>query len=298
MQCFSPVTAWRTVDGEIVFSERGDIQSEIQIRCGRCVGCRLNNVNAWVVRCVHEASLYEHNAFITLTYDDEHLPQYGSLCYRDFQLFAKRLRKRLGPFRFYMCGEYGSELSRPHYHALLFGANFADRVQSNSVYSRFPIYRSELLESCWKLGLSSIGEVNSTTAMYVAKYAMKRVTGDKALDHYARIIPETGEVIQLEPEFARMSLRPGIGARWFERYGSDVWNWDNVVINGKVMPVPKYYDKLISRHQPRVFTDLEFSRQQSCLASAEKVGPSLESKAKVAEARLKFFDKRGYENDL
>lgn len=237
--------------------------------------------------------MHEYNSFVTLTYDDEHLPAHGSLNYRDFQLFAKRLRQKIGPFRFYMCGEYGEDFQRPHYHALLFGAHFSDRVQCNSVYSKHVVYRSDLLESCWKLGLSSIGEVNATTAKYVAKYSMKRVTGDAAKDHYVRLDPETGELHEIMPEFGRMSLRPGIGATWFDKFGSDVWQWDNVVINGKVMPVPKYYDKLIAEHSLKIASDIEHDRQLKALAAESVPGPSLESKEIVAKARVKFFSNKG-----
>lgn len=292
MQCFSPVTAWQTVDGGIVFVERGkNLLRQIAIRCGRCIGCRLNSANAWAVRCVHEASLHEFNSFVTLTYDDEHLPQYGSLNYRDFQLFLKRLRKRIGtPIRFYMCGEYGEQFDRPHYHALLFGCRFSDASLSNSIYSKMPIYRSAVLESLWPFGHSSIGEVNMSTAQYCAKYTLKKIYGDKARDHYVRLVPSTGEIVSIEPEFSRMSLKPGIGFGWLEKFGPDVWNWDNVVIDGKIMPVPKYYDKVIKVKNPVRFEEIEFER--AIKAQEVRDGPSLESKAKCAEARVKFYSNR------
>ena len=58
----------------------------------------------WAVRCMHEASMHMFNLFVTLTYDDNHLPEYNSLNYKHFQDFMKRLRKAHNGVRFYMCG--------------------------------------------------------------------------------------------------------------------------------------------------------------------------------------------------
>lgn len=101
MACFYPLAAWQTDDGDIVFKERGAIKRALTLPCGQCVGCRLERSRQWAVRCMHEASLYDQNAFVTLTYDQDHLPESGSLRYRDFQLFCKRARDKLGPFRFF-----------------------------------------------------------------------------------------------------------------------------------------------------------------------------------------------------
>ncbi|ACZ33198.1 conserved hypothetical protein [Chlamydia pneumoniae LPCoLN] len=90
--------------------------------CLKCRFCRTQHAKVWSYRCVHEASLYEKNCFLTLTYDDKHLPQYGSLVKLHLQLFLKRLRDRISPhkIRYFGCGEYGTKLQRPHYHLLIF----------------------------------------------------------------------------------------------------------------------------------------------------------------------------------
>ena len=288
MRCFFPVTVWLTVDGGVSFVERGsNLLREISIRCGRCVGCRLHRVNSWTVRCVHEAKMHPVNSFVTLTYDSGNLPTHGSLHYPDFQLFMKRLRKKVGPVRFFMCGEYGEALSRPHYHALLFGVSFGDAVVHNSVYSKSPIYRSETLSRLWPHGHSSIGEVNSKTAAYCAGYVMKKVTGDLAEDHYTRLIPSTGELVKVVPEFARMSLKPGLGASWFAKYGREVANFDNVVIDGKEMPAPRYYDSLMDRLFPAESDDNKQARILKAINAPE--GPSLDSRRECAEARVRTY---------
>lgn len=294
MQCFSPLTAWRLADGGISFVERGkNLVGEVRLRCGQCIGCRLNRANAWAVRCVHEAQMHEFNSFITLTYDEAHLPMHGSLHYPDFQAFMRRMRKRLKvPIRFFMCGEYGEQFDRPHYHALLFGVGFTDLRQSNSVYADRPIYRSPILESLWPFGMSTVGEVNLATAQYCAQYSVKKITGDKAHDHYSRVDPATGEIVQVVPEFGRMSLKPGIGATWLAKFAPDVFNWDNVVINGKVLPVPKYYDKVLTESHGKEFGEMEYGRQMRERDPHESSDERLAVKAVVAKARLNHYRQR------
>ena len=117
--------AVRMSDGSVKFVSRNKrgVEGTLELPCGQCIGCRLERSRQWAMRCLHEASLYDSNSFITLTYDDSNLPYGGSLNYEDFQKFMKRLRKRINSkVRFYMGGEYGSEgTMRPHFHACLFG---------------------------------------------------------------------------------------------------------------------------------------------------------------------------------
>ena len=127
MPCFHPLDAWQCSNGDVVFTDnlaRNDVIRRLALPCGRCVGCRLERSRQWAVRCMHEASMHMFNSFVTLTYDDDHLPEYNSLNYKHFQDFMKRLRKSHNGVRFYMCGEYGEDFSRPHYHALLFNCFF------------------------------------------------------------------------------------------------------------------------------------------------------------------------------
>ena len=113
---------------------RGDVKINPPINtetgylpCGTCLGCKAARATSWAYRCMHEASLYDHNRFITLTYDDDHLPPNGWLNLRDVQLWMKRLRKAIPTkIRYFLTGEYGSNTGRPHYHALLFNCRFPD----------------------------------------------------------------------------------------------------------------------------------------------------------------------------
>ena len=271
MPCFHPMPAVRLSDGSVKFVSRNKagVDGTLELPCGQCIGCRLERSRQWAMRCLHEASLYDQNAFITLTYDDSNLPPGGSLSYPDFQKFMKRLRKKIGSkVRFYAGGEYGTQgTMRPHFHACLFGYDFPDKVYYKKTGSGERIYTSKILESLWPYGLSSVGDVTFESAAYIARYCVQKVTGDLAEAHY-RVITDDGEIIDRTPEFNRMSLKPGIGARWLEKYQTDVYPRDYVVVRGVKVKPPKYYDTLFEREDPGEFSEIvarrEFDMDQLC----------------------------------
>jgi hypothetical protein len=248
------------------------------------------------MRCLHESSLHDRNAFITLTYDDSNLPPGGSLDYSDFQKFMKRLRRRVkSPVRFYMGGEYGENGTiRPHFHACLFGYDFPDKVYFKKTTSGEKIYTSKLLESLWPFGLSSVGNVSFESAAYIARYCVQKVTGDLAKSHY-EVITDDGEVIDRVPEFNHMSLKPGIGAKWLEKFRTDVFPRDYVVINGVKTKPPKYYDTLFEREDPGTFSEIVAQREldgYSQTLAGENSYHRLSVREQVQSARLSML-KRG-----
>ena len=214
----------------------------VTLPCGQCWGCRLERSRQWAVRCVHEASLHEDNAFITLTYDDEHLPEAGSLDKTAFPKFMKRLRRRLGDdkVRYFHCGEYGEKTRRPHYHACLFGYDFDDKY-SWAVRNGFPVWRSPFLEELWGQGNSEIGSVTFESAAYVARYILQKKNGPRQVE-YDVVDPFTGEVKSREPEYTTMSRRPGIAKAWFDKFGAEVYPADEVIVRGHAAKPPRYYD--------------------------------------------------------
>lgn len=229
----------------IVFNKKESEGVSVQLPCGQCIGCRLERSRQWAVRCMHEASLYKDNCFLTLTFNNDNLNSDGSLVKRDFVLFMKRLRKKFGSkIRFFHCGEYGSKLSRPHHHACIFNFDFPDKVLW-TVRDGIKLYRSKSLEKLWPYGFCTIGSVTFESAAYVARYITKKITGKKAESHYEKINKETGEVVKIVPEYITMSRRPGIARAWFEKFKDDVYPSDFVIIrnNIKCKP-PKYYDKI------------------------------------------------------
>jgi len=290
MPCYTPLKAYRAPGGGIAFdSKRGYQDRPLNLPCGQCIGCRWERSRQWALRCVHESQLHRKNAFITLTYDQEHLPEDLGLDVRDWQKFAKRLRKRKGRFRFFHCGEYGSENLRPHYHALLFGMDFDDRYPVEKKNGK-TIYSSNELESVWGLGNVTVGDVSYESAAYVARYVIKKVTGDLAEEHYRRIDGETGEVWKVRPEYTTMSRRPGIGARWLEKFKGDVFPSDEVVHGGRKFRPPRFYD---SKLPDAELSELKRKRRRAVGVHADDLTPErLSVREKVAAARLSGMERR------
>lgn len=260
--------------------------SSFSVPCGQCIGCRIARAREWAVRCTHEAQMHDKNSFVTLTYADEHLPQDGSISVREFQLFMKRLRKKMEPskIRFFGCGEYGGTTFRPHYHALLFNF-FPPDVQQHSINNRGSIqYTSEILNEVWPYGQSLIGSVTYQSAGYCARYAMKKLTGDRAPEHYLRPHPITGKLYQVQPEFAVQSRRPGIGSTWFEQYSTDAFPSDFIVVDGKRHPVPRYYSlKLEEKALAKI---KRVRKRKSVKQKANNTAVRLQVREQVLSARL------------
>lgn len=291
MPCYKPLKALRSSSGVTVLPASSKLFN-LQLPCGQCIGCRLERSRQWAVRCIHEASLHEHNCFITLTYDDAHLPHDGSLNHRHFQLFMKRLRRHFSDITisYYMCGEYGGTLGRPHYHAILFGCNFADYVLWRKSDAGSSLYRSATLEKLWTFGFSSIGAVTFESAAYVARYVMKKVSGTAASQHYSTVSTVTGEVTTRLPEYNRMSLKPAIGKSWFNKYMSDVYPRDGVVLNGIVTKPPRYYDKLLTAVDSNLFDEVYNKRLLDNADNYRDNTPQrLHSKQLVAGAKLSLL---------
>lgn len=163
MECMHPLRAWRTRSGEIKLNKRPPdepVRNPLDIRCGRCLGCRIQKAQDWALRCRLELAEHRHAAFTTLTYDDAHLPP--TLQKRDLQLFFKRLRRSSAePLRFFGCGEYGETTHRPHYHAIIYGRSIAD---------------AEEIERTWGQGHARTVDVTIASINYVAGYTAKKST--------------------------------------------------------------------------------------------------------------------------
>lgn len=200
----------------------------------------------------------------------------------------KRLRKSEGPTRFYMCGEYGPENARPHYHACLFGVHFRDdMVPRGTSNSGQLFYDSKKLEALWGHGIVSVQDLTPETASYCARYIMKKVLGKDAKTAYNKIT-ENGEIIEMKPEYAAMSLKPGIGAGWFEKYNRDVFPHDFVVQNGQKRTPPKYYDKLRERGDNVKGDEIEFARQMRAInARADNTDDRRAVRERVHDAKVR-----------
>lgn len=260
-----------------------DDDGRLSLPCGRCMGCRLERSRQWAVRIMHEASLYSHNCFVTLTFDDEHLAKMcpgGSLDRRHVQLFLKRLRRRFDDrkIRYYYCGEYGDRFERPHYHLCLFNLDFEDKVLHGR-RNGFDYFESPSLRELWSFGFSVVTDLTFESAAYVARYCVKKVNGDMADEHYKGRLPEFGQA----------SLKPGLGSGWLDKYGvSDVWRHDDVVVNGNLCKPPRYYDRVLERLDPVAYAALKARREVVCKEREEdNTHARLLDKEKCHKARVK-----------
>ncbi|AXH72227.1 MAG: replication initiator protein [Microviridae sp.] len=264
---------------------------EHSVPCGRCIGCRLERSRMWATRCMNEANLHRDNCFITLTYSDKNLPVglggagNPTLWPWDLTKFFKRLRKKYGRgndgtgIRYFACGEYGTQTIRPHYHACVFNLDFADKIPWQKTGENI-LYRSESLEKIWGFGHCLIGAVTFESAAYVARYVVEKLNGPAA-SYY--------EEQSIEPEFVRMSRRPGIGQKHFELYQSDIYPHDSCVINGVNTKPPRYYDKLLKNNNVKMYENIKNNRiiKSNKISIYEKMPKRLSVKERIALSKLK-----------
>lgn len=240
--------------------------NEILLPCNRCVGCLMDRAREWAYRCMCEKRYHDKSSFITLTYAPEHLPEDGSLHKDHFQKFMKRLRSRTGlKLRFFQAGEYGSKLSRPHFHAIIFGFDFPDREIPEGVSftsAKRPLYTSKLLSELWPFGFNTVADVSYKTCAYVARYIAKKKYGSDATSHY------DGKI----PEYITMSNRPGIGYQYFMDFKNDLISTDlmnTCVLHSEdpsspkfKIPIPRYFLKLFERHYPEEYEVFKQNRKE------------------------------------
>lgn len=298
MACYHPIKAWRSRAGRnpatgawpIVFDRKeGYHDMEITIPCGRCIGCRLERSRQWAVRISHEASTVLCSCFITLTYDDDHLPVDQSLIKKDMQLFFKRLRKyyKDSKIRYFMCGEYGEQLNRPHYHACIFNLDFSDDRKYYKTVRRNKYFISENLNRLWGHGFCIVTDLTFEGAAYVARYCTKKITGEMAKEHYGGRLPE----------YCTMSRARGIGRDFWDRFKQDIIVGDTVIIRSdmKVRPA-RFYDKLYDIENPEAHRRLKNKRLKKAQANPENFDANrLAVKEKIQMYKFSKL-KRSFEN--
>lgn len=153
------------------------------VPCGRCLACRIRRVSEWSTRLECELDYYKDSCFVTLTYDDENIPDGGSLKKKHLQDFFKRLRFHLVniKIRYFSVGEYGDETERPHYHCLIFGW-YPDDVYIVGGDNKFR--SSKIIDKLWTYGINHVGVVEPESIKYVCGYVMKKEFGRRGLQRY------------------------------------------------------------------------------------------------------------------
>ena len=222
----------------------------IYVDCGKCIECCVKKSNAWAFRVMLESRLYMSNCMITLTYNEDNLPEGSSLSRRDLQLFLKRLRKKVGKLRYFGCGEYGTRKGRPHYHLIIFGWCPQDLKFFCKDNKGSRLYRSKVLEECWTKGFSSVGELTFDSAKYCAIYMQKK--------------PKDG---RLKP-FLAMSRRPGLA---HDALNKDWLLTDKVYCNGKYITIPRYFIDKFENDFGLDLTDFKAKRELKCKMITDKI---------------------------
>ena len=302
MACYSPLKGFKNLNGALVFKRSPHTVGKMEVACGQCLGCRLDRTLMWAMRITHEASLHEYadgNCFITFTYRSKaecspdqlkkghYVPDDYSLDVTHFQNFIKRLRKHFPQtIRYFHCGEYGDQSLRPHYHAALFNCSFDDCI----VYQQregITTYESPTLQKLWPYGFCTIGELNFDTASYIAGYILKKITGDQANDKYLRS-DEYGVAYWVRPPYTTMSLKPGIGAEFYDKFKTDFFPSDESPVPGKgiIKKVPRYYETLFQATDPEAHHLVKDLRQKWMADHRQDFTPErLMDKYKCARAR-------------
>lgn len=266
------------------FQGDNNIDGIVTVPCGKCIGCRLDYSRQWANRCMLEMQYHDEAWFVTLTYDQAHVPlswysdpatgeayQAMTLKKRDFQLFMKRLRKAYEPqkIRYFAAGEYGDKKMRPHYHAILFGLHLDDLEIYPDHVGDFPYYTSKKLQRIWDSGLDNFGvmcynddsskesitslatrgmvivaPVNWQTCAYVARYVVKKQKGPASAVY---------QMHNIEPPFSLMSRKPGIGRQYYDDH-PNLYDYQSINISteegGRKFRPPKYFDRLHLQDAP------------------------------------------------
>lgn len=267
------------------FVSLSDLQ---QLPCGHCVPCMLKRSRDWGARIMLECKYYKYNYFITLTYDDDHLPKlpkdvFGFIDFsgelfdcqleiKDFQNFMKRFRKFVSEehdhngMRIAYCGEYGDITHRPHFHFILMNSvDLTDYLQffryKNVDGERINYYKCPTLDKIWGNGFTEVTSVSFNSAAYVAGYVLKK---QYKKDFAPLEVPE-GFLVRKQP-FFKVSNRPGIGRKYFEDHKYEIYDTDEIFIKKRFSTMklhpPRYYDKLFDILEPKRMSEIKDSRER------------------------------------
>lgn len=244
---------------------------KIYVPCGRCKSCLLKSTYDWAHRIMLEASQYDSNCVVTLTYNDEHLPDFKLLHYYDVQCFLKRLRKILYPrlIRFFCSCEYGDLFDRPHYHCILFNF-YPDDCEYMFTRHGNKFYKSDFMNSVWQNGFATVGTLTEKSAFYCAKYLQKLNFSD---------MPKKPCV--------HMSLKPAIGSC---AYTPSMQYSKKLYVNGNAYSLPRYYLKRLKQDFPDYYNE---DYQSHVMISMRHMhdGVSSVDDLRAFQVNQRFFDK-------
>lgn len=283
------------------------------IGCGQCLECKINKSKEWAQRSVAEAQMHFDNWFITLTYDDEHLPPaiptfsrhnfefglWSPLLYVDFVDFKKRLLEHfryhfnVDGIRFLMCGEYGPQSGRPHFHVIFYNLPLPDveKHSEQSVGGKSYVYMtSKLIEEKWGKGFVTLGEVNWETSAYVGRYVLKKFNN---LDEYeyCKLCHDYGWE-PLPPEIREASRRPGLARPFYDEHKDEIYAFDKVVLPNGQTPKPcSYFDRLYDLEEPVFLAALKKRRKEKALLHQRNEQSKFKNSTEYQEYKNKKSEK-------
>lgn len=285
MQCFNPRTVGFKSDGKTISWSQKEYDKQyatFQLPCGKCLACRLEYARQWAVRCVHEAEMHPQNCFITLTYSDEALKS-PKLDYRDFQLFMKKLRKKISEknllpeeaqIGFFATGEYGDKTKRPHWHAIIFNWSPPDGIHKYTNERGDQSFTSDLLDSLWSKGFTEYGSVTFESAGYCARYAAKKLSHGRDNEH------------DFEP-ISKKSNKHAIGKKYVEKHYESIFNLGFINLpNGSQCSIPRYYEKWLKKNEPGTWVKyVTHKKLQLTNKAKEKNEKTLEEEKRINHQR-------------
>lgn len=274
---------------------------KIQLPCNHCIGCILDKANNWAIRLMLEAENWDNAYFVTLTYNNEHIPDNRKVNKDDMTLFWKRLRyffkgeksinwkdKIEYPIRYFYCGEYGERLGRPHYHAIIFNIKLDDLEFYKFGKNGDPIYKSKKINNIWGKGFCAIGKLEYKSACYVARYTQKKL-GIKPKIHYYKDVYDTklNRMVHRRidkkdsgEEFILMSRKIGIGRLYWEKFQEKILQNANIIITtkdkqgrpiAKVKPIPKYFLKCLEKQNWELYEQIKYKLLQQGIEYKKKI---------------------------
>lgn len=269
MKCFDPVLCY-ALNNKKIFRHWSVAKLSPVFRaykptfvfnCDKCLYCRKRRSLELAARCVLHGSLYLHNMFLTLTYDEKQEGYHNELDYTDIQKFKKRLRsyvsrdcnQRIDIFNVH---EYGKN-KKKHWHLLVFNYSFADK-KIHTIRNGLPLYTSERLSLLWPAGFSTIGDLSEASAMYQAQYMEKDF--------------RNGNITN---SFKSASRHSGLGKPYFLKHYSQILRLGYIPFSGRKLPIPRYFQKIAHKHwchfnETSAFFDIP--KQRKALYRPFKIG--------------------------
>lgn len=296
MPCYHPFIRYETKGGEAKFMKAPDvIPTEWEVKkyvlqqaretvtradlipCGKCIGCKLDHSKEWANRMTLEATQWPENWFLTLTYDDTHLPikqgidRYtgeiepkATLYKKDVQDFLKRIRERwarlygVKPIRTVYAGEYGPSTQRPHYHMALFNLPiYTELKEHKKSGAGYKLWECKEIEECWGKGFVLLGKLEWSSAAYIARYIIKDSASKKT-------------AAGLQEPFIQASTKPGIGEGYLRKH-PEILKTDQIYLpGGKIAKIPRYFEKLAERDLKDIKADRKRYAQIAIETKAKK----------------------------